>query len=256
MRSGATAMRLAASLALSTVLATALAAAEPAAPAFSVRAVQVLSSAPLPGDLPFELKPFGHETGFKIWFLVEGADIIGLDEKSLAITSLTAADGRDLAKQRNGKPTWKLDSFPKVSDDGRRAVFAIECSAEAFGQAESAKLAGRIGLLTGSERQEQELAFDPAKPSKAEVGKLALEFGAKGFGFGGGGDGYGIKISGPLATIASLEIVDGDKRIRSNGWSGSDGARTYQFEKPAGAAPKLAIAWWGRSAQVMVDLKR
>lgn len=246
-------MRLAACL----VLATALAAADPAAPApaFTVRAVQVLSSAPLPGDLPFELKPFGHETGFKIWFLVEGADIIGLDEKSLAITTLTTADGRDLAKQRNGKPTWKLDSFPKVSDDGRRAVFAIECGAEAFGQAESAKLAGRIGVMTGGDRQEQELAFDPAKPSKAEVGKLALEFGAKGFGFGGG-DGYGIKISGPLATIASLEIVDGDKRIRSNGWSGSDGARTYQFEKPAGAAPKLAIAWWGRSAQVAVDLKR
>lgn len=244
-------------LATALVCAAGLAAAEPAA--LAAKPVQISVGAPLPADLPFEAKPFGHEQGLKIWWLVQSEDLIGFDEESAKVTVMTL-DGKDIASSRSGKPTWKLDSFPKVSEDGKYAVFCVECSSDVFGKADAVKMAGSVVALTGSDRKDVELAFDPAKPSNADVGPLKVAFGAKGFsmpGFGGGdAASYGITISGPLQTIAAIAVVDGDAKLESHGWSGGGDQRSYTFAKPKGAAPKLKLSYWGTSARVQVAFKR
>lgn len=244
-------MRLAATLILATA---SLVAADP--PPLVAKPVQLTAGAVLPADLPFEAKPFGHEAGFKVWWLVQAADLIGFDEDSIVVTTLKAADGKDIATTRNGKPTWKLDSFPKVSDDGKYGVFSIECSADVFGQTDRVSMSGSLVALTGSDRKEVDLAFDPAKPSNADAGPLKIAFGAKGMRFGGGAETYGIQISGPLAAIASIEVRDGDAKLESQGWGGSGDSRTYNFAKPTTATPKLKLSYWGTSARVKVDFKR
>lgn len=232
------------------LLAISSAAAADGAP-LAARAVQFLACAPLPAEIPFGAKPSGYEPGFKIWFLVDGADLIGFQDDSLAITTLATADGKDLSTLRNGKPAWKLDMFPKVTDDGKYGIFAIECTADGFGQVDRARIAGSILAQTGSDRQKQDIPFDPAKPSTAKAGPLAITFGSAAF-----GGGYGISVKGPLSAIAGIEVVDGAKRTSHTGWSATNDERTYSFPKPVSAAPQLALTWWGRSSTVKVDIKR
>lgn len=226
------------------------------APILVAKPVQLTAGAVLPADLPFEAKPIAHEAGFKIWWLVQSADLIGFDKASLAISVLKTADGKDLANNRSGNPTWKLDSFPKVSEDGKYGVFAIECSADVFGQADRVAMAGTVVAITGSDRKVSELAFNPAKPSNADAGPLKVAFGAQGMGFGNAGDTYGIKVSGPLAAIASITVLDGDAKLEDQGWSGSGDSRVYNFAKPKTGAPKLQLSYWSKSARVKVEFKR
>jgi hypothetical protein len=245
-------MRLAAA---TLILASAvLAAADP--PALSAKPVQLTTGAVLPADLPFDAKPFAHEAGFKIWWLVQASDLIGFDEDSVVMNALKSADGKDLATTRNGKPTWKLDSFPKVSDDGKYGVFSIECSADVFGKTDRLSMSGTLVALTGSDRKEADLAFDPAKPSNVDAGPLKIAFGAKGMRFGGAAETYGIQVSGPLVAIASIEVRDGDAKLESQGWSGSGATRTYNFAMPKTATPKLKLSYWGTSARVKVEFTR
>lgn len=221
---------------------------------FTARAVQITSCAPLPSTVGFEAKPMGHQDGFVIWWLVQGADIIGVKEDSLAVTTLKTPDGKDLAQSRSGRPNWKMGAFPKATADGTCALFSLECSADVFGQAERLAIAGSVVVLTGGNPQTQELPFDPAKPSTAKAGPLTVTFGAKS-GFGDP-DSYGITVKGPLASIISMEIADGGSTRKSQGWSGMNDERTYHFPKPTAAAPKLALRWWGTSGEAKVELKR
>jgi hypothetical protein len=225
------------------------------APKATVKPVQFLVCAPLPAELPFSAKPFGHEPGFKIAWLIEGEDLIGISEGSLVVTALKTPDGKNLAVARNGSTTWKLGSFPKVSDDGRFAVFTIDCSAQAFGQVEQLSIEGSVAVMTGSDRRTEELAFDPEKPSKATVGPLTIDFGAKDdMPMMGGG--YGISVTGPREIISSIEIMDGGKRLKRRGSSYSNNVCTYQFDRPTNPAPKLQLAWWGKTGEFTLALKR
>jgi len=237
------------------VLATvALHAADP--PALVAKPVQVAAGAVLPADLPFKAKSFGIKPGFKVWWLVQSTDLIGFDEKSVVVTALKSADDKDIATTRSGKPTWKLDSSPKVSDDGKYGVFAIECSADAFGQIDRIVIVGTIVALTGSDRKDAVLAFDPAKPSETEAGPLKVSFGAKGLMSLGHSDNvYGIKVSGSLSSLARIAVLDGEAKLESQGWSGVGDSRVYNFTKPKNAAPKLMLSYWGDSTRVKVEFR-
>lgn len=226
------------------------------APILVARPVQLFTGAVLPADLPFEAKPFAHETGFKIWWLVQGADLIAFDEQSVVMTTMKSADGKDIATTRSGKPTWKMDSFPRISEDGKYAVFTIECSADVFGQSERVAMAGSVVAITGNDRKEVELAFDPSKPSNGDAGPLKVAFGAKGMGFSNVSDAYAIKVSGLLATIASIQVLDGEAKLEPQGWSGSGDDRIYSFAKPKHAAPRLKLAYWGTSGRIKVEFRR
>jgi hypothetical protein len=233
----------------------ALCAAEPAA--LTARPIQIVSCDRLASELPFEAKPMGYEPGFQIFYAVTGEDLIGFKDDSLAVDGIKTADGKDLGKSRTGKPTWKMGSFPKVTEDGKTGIFSLECSEVAFGKVESLKISGSVVALIGSDLQNKEIAFTVGKDAEQKLDSLTITFGGKGSAFGAmmGGEQkerIGVKIEGPLAVIAHLEIVDGERRLESRGWSGSDDARDYDFEKPTSATPKLAISYWKVFKEVKV----
>ncbi len=100
---------------------------KPAAGAQGLRArpVEIAVHAPRPKDLPDDLAFYGPEDGrYEIGYLVRGTGFSRVVKDSLRVSSATAG-GADVSKDAKGAPSWSLDPFPKVSDDGTAATFTL-----------------------------------------------------------------------------------------------------------------------------------
>lgn len=100
---------------------------KPAAGAQGLRArpVEIAVHAPRPKDLPDDLAFYGPEDGrYEIGYLVRGTGFSRIVKDSLRVSSATAG-GADVSKDAKGAPSWSLDHFPKVSDDGTAATFTL-----------------------------------------------------------------------------------------------------------------------------------
>ena len=100
---------------------------KPAAGAQGLRArpVEIAVHAPRPKDLPDDLAFYGPEDGrYEIGYLVRGTGFSRVVKDSLRVSSATAG-GADVSKDAKGAPSWSLDHFPKVSDDGTAATFTL-----------------------------------------------------------------------------------------------------------------------------------
>jgi hypothetical protein len=205
---------------------------------FTTRAVQFRASAPLPGTIPFEQQPLGHDTGFEIVYLVEGRDLTGVKQDSLQLTSLRARDGSDLSLTRTGASPVELGPFPKATEDGRYLLFSVQSGQDLFGRVDERSLAGSVVVFTGSRRASAELSLSPTSPPQA-LGPFQVQPAA-----GATGTEMGVTVTGPMAAlINALQIRDGRTvTAEQTSWDGSQ--KSFYF--PAGADPHASASTTGR----------
>jgi hypothetical protein len=225
---------------------------------FTVKPLMVQLGAPAGVELSFQDKPMGYETGYVIHLLVHGEGIAGIKDDSLAITTLAAADGKNLATGRTGKPAWKMGSFPKVTEDGKVAIFSIEGPDNLLGRVDGVTLTGSITLLLGSEVGTAATGEIDAKASKpvqfpgftVKTGHAASVIHM----LGGGGDDQGISVTveGNLGAIIEVKASQGGAALESSSSSSNDTWRTYDFSgKPAGTVAVTVTYWKDLKEQVL-----
>lgn len=208
------------------------------AAAFSARAVQFRSSAPLPGTIPFEKKPMGHNTGFEIVYLVEGRDLAGLKDDSLQLTALRGRDGSDLSLTRAGTSPVELGPFPETTDDGRHLLFSVRSGEDLFGRVDERSLRGSVVVFTGSRRTSGELDLVPTGGPQ-QLGPFQVEPTA-----GAMGGEIGVTVKGPLpALINVLQIRDG-RTVAAEGSSWDGTQKTFYFASGGDALPRVRLNYW------------
>lgn len=227
----------------------------------SCKPVMISACAELPASIDFQNRPMGYELGFKIVYLVEGEDLIGFKKDSLVITTITGADGKDLAKKRNGKPSWKEGSFPKTTDDGKFGIFEIEVSENQFGRTDGISVTGSITAFSGSDRQTRKVTLTVGEAKVEDVGGLKVHLVGGGAGaktekpsFFGGGDSFGVEVEGDINKLAEVELFDGTTKLEHQGTSWSDTQKTCNFTKPAGKTLTAEITYWNKLATVLVPI--
>lgn len=226
-----------------------------AEPALTIRPVQFISQAEVPEGAPRDARAIGFNTGFTIGYLVEGESIIGFNHESLKIEHILMADGKDIASKRNGKPNFKLGSFPAVSDDGKFGFFTMESEEHVFGKLDSIKVKGSIVVRTAAKLSS--IATAPhvlGSGDQEKVGDFTVDFGVvkqkektprfleEDF-----KKNNVITVTGSLAKISEVHLKAGDVEIKPDGYTTNDDRpRSYLFEKGEGAAPSavLTIKYW------------
>lgn len=232
-------------------------------PVVTCKPVMITSCAELPASIGFQERPMGYELGVRIAYLVEGEDLIGFKDDSLAVTAITTADGKNIANKRNGKPAWKQGSFPKTTDDGKFGIFTIEVSENVFGKTDGLSVSGTIVALSGSDRQTRKASFKLSEAKAEDVGglKVSLVGAKKGKEDAGtnpffGGGGFGVQASGDITKVAEVVMLEGTTKLDPQGssWSGSE--RTWNFGKPTGDSVTVEITYWNKLAAVTVPIGR
>ena len=214
-----------------------------------VKMAQIRSSAPLPADVPFDVKPMGYEPGFEIGFVIKGEGLASVKRNSLVMEHILTRDGVNLAESRTGRPAYEMGAFPKVSEDGRYAGFSVKVNQDAFGKVESLALKGSVILLMATQRATASATLTTAggEPVKAGPFTVAMHSG-QGDGMGGaffGGGQFGIQVSGPCDSIIDMHLLDGGRTTDSEGtMTEGHGPTVYFFPKPTQEQASLQINYW------------
>lgn len=226
-----------------------------------VKRVQIRSSAPLPSDVPFDVKPMGYELGFEIGYVVKGEGLASVKKNSLVMDHIRTRDGVNLAESRTGKPGYTMGMFPKVSEDGRYARFSVKVAQNAFGKVESLSMKGRITLLMATERETASAVLAVAGGESVEAGPftVAVQSGKSG-GMGGsffGGGQFGVQVSGPTDSIIDMKLLDGGRATDSEGtMTSGNGPTVYFFPKPTQDQATLEINYWTDMKEEIVSFGR
>ena len=206
------------------------------------------------GEVPFEVKPMGYDgPGVKLSFLVRGENLVAFTDDSVDIKSFKLADGKDIAKNRSGKPAWKQESFSKVSEDGKMGSFSVSFQGDVSGGVEGGTLDGSIKIVTASKSEEKEVEITLADKAPKEVGPFKV--GPGGGGLFGGGDGTAISVTGDYQGVIEVSVEDGGKKLESNMTSSSGKTKTYHFGKAEGKAVKVKIRYWTDMKEEALPIK-
>lgn len=214
-----------------------------------VRVAQYQVGATLPDGLPFEVKPMAHQPGLKLDLLVVAEDLVGFKDDSLKVESFTGRDGADLGTSRRGRPTWKMASFPSVSEDGRYGRVGIEVTGDLLGKVEGSRLKGSVVVRTGSETLE---GSGEVAAETVEIGPYRVSV-AKGGGMFGGG-GKGIRVQGDHGAIVSITAKAGDKELDSSGSSWSGDNKTFYFDGLESESCTVVLRYWKELKDVEVPI--
>ena len=235
--------------------------------ALIAKPIQITVCRPLPEELPQGLKPFGYEQGVKIFYLVEGDGLIGINDDSLNIEYIKDGAGRDISKKRNGKDDFELGSFPEASDDGKYLVFSIEIKSNQFGTAESLNIKGEIKGHSANVKRDLEIPIDmvskefqtngpysvinSANIPKDSNGMIGDAFAGMMF---GNRETTNIGIRGPMKNIISMDVYSGDKKLEKSGNSVDDEKRVYMFDKTSDAKLKVMVSYWDKVDVVSIKI--
>ena len=222
--------------------------------------VMISAGAELPASISFRDNPAFYNLGFEITYLVEASDLIGFKKDSLSITSITTADGKDLSKKHNGKPSYEIGSFPKTTDDGKYGFFQVKVSENQFGKLDNLKILGTIVALTGSDRQTKTLTMKLSETKIEEVAGLKISLNApmnnkanNDHPFSGGNS-LGVQVDGDFTKVADLTVLDGTSKLNTQGSSWSNTRKTYDFAKPAGDTVTIEVNYWNKSDTITVAI--
>ncbi len=216
-----------------------------------VSLIQYRVGASLGDEIPFEVKPMGHEYGAQLAFLVKGEGLVSFKEDSVAIDRFTSRDGKELSKSGNGKPNWKEGSFPKVSEDANLASFSIELRGDLMEKIEGGTLEGSVTMFAGGETDKGNGTLSKgAKP--VEIGPFKVSIGKPGM---FGGDGTAIKVQGDYASIIEIVVTDGGEKLNSSGSSWSGDTKTFSFDKAAGDKLEVSISYWKNLKEIKVPIE-
>ncbi len=231
---------------------------------FVVKPIMVQDCAPIGESLKFDEKPMGYEPGFKIFFLITGKDMTGFKKDGLSIEYIKGKDGKDISKSRTGKENYKMGSFPKVSDDGKKATFSIESDEDVFGSAESMQIRGKITMVSSTKSETlTSKELDATKNESQKTGNFTVTANPKadadGMMVDMGGNDKSLKVSvqGPMESISNISFVVDGKESKSNGWFGMDNSRTYTLEATKGNKVTVKISYWAdmKDTPVPFDIK-
>jgi len=205
-------------------------------PTFKVTPIQTVACDDLPNNLSFKFKPFGYSKGFQVHYLIEGENLVAIKKESLKVEYIKGKDGKDISKLR-GKDTYKLGSFPKVSDDGKYALFSVASKSNQFGKVDSLELKGSITLFSASKNEKKSLEATIGTTQK--IGPLSITVSQ---------DKYKdsrivVDVSNAHALI-DLKLIDGDKEYKAKNSSWRKQSRHYKFEKPKNTTFTLKASYW------------
>jgi len=227
----------------------------PPPPALKARMIQVLSCDDIPASVPFDAKPMQYEPGFRVWFLIEGADLVGFKPESLAISAMIDGAGKDISKKRNGSPAYKMGSFPKVSDDGKFAVFEVDGTENEFGRADQIKISGAVTMLTSTKRSEAKGELDLSLQRKVALGPFQASVGAGGI-FGNliasGSSQTPVLVDGDLSKLIDVKLFDGATELKHDMTSSSGSQKVYYFHKGESQKPTIVVSYWEDLKEVVV----
>lgn len=186
----------------------------------------VMSGAPLPPDVPFEAKPFSHETGLSVTWLVRAENIVDLKQDSMKLTTFTLAGS-------TGKPSsWKNESHKThVSKDGLWASFNLLAPGIAFDRTGQVQIVGTVTMIlaNGTETVDAPaLALDAKAPVKAGAYTIAIASG-KAF---GSDDNLTLQLTGNIQALKDVSVKADGKTLSNSGSMSSDNNKNMYFAKP------------------------
>jgi hypothetical protein len=209
----------------------------------NARPVQFRASAPLPGTIPFEKKPFGHSNGFEVVYLVEGRDLSGVKEDSLQLSALRGRDGSDLSLTRSGTSAVELGPFPQITDDGRFVLFSVRSDEDLFGRVDERSLTGTVVVFTGSRRETGELTLSPTSGPQ-RLGPFQVQPAA-----GATAAEMAVTVRGPMPALINVLQIRAGRTVTAEqtSWDGTE--KTFVF--PAGGEPsaRFRLNYWADLAE-------
>ena len=198
----------------------------------SAKLVSATAAAGIPEGADYQVKPMGYEYGVTLHFFVTGENMISFDKESL---------------KANG---WKLGSFPKVSDDGTQASFAIQKKGDYLGKVDSIKAEGSIMLFTGGETKTLTQTITVGDKA-VKVGPFKVNAGkSKGF-FGG----EGVHVKGEIKKIKEVKVLQNTKELDGQGSSWSDDAKTFNYKGLKGEV-EISVTYWPNLKKTEVSFSK
>lgn len=218
-----------------------------------VRLVQYQVGAALSDEVPFEVKPMGHQYGAILELLVSGEDLVAFRDDSLEITALNDRDGEPLVSGRGRNPGWKETSFPKVAEDGTVAKFGIEIAGDLMGRIEGAVVKGSIGMQTASEEESVREILEVGGPATS-FGDLEVKLSRR-KGFGGGPPTLGVVVVGDHAAVIEVTVEAGGGSLEGRGSSWSGDTKTFDFGEQDLDEAEVEIRFWSDVADIEVPFE-
>ena len=223
-------------------------AAQPAAPgaagAPKAKLAQITVNAPLPKEVPFDAKPFGWDAnaGYALTYVVKGTGLAEIDGASLKIDTATVG-GASIATTAAGKPAWHVgrSPSPRVAAGGEWGSFTVELAPEGGVKNALPTVHGSIDVVSSTGVSEKTASLAVAPVTTVSLGGLSFKA-SKAQNFFGGGESFGVEASGDLNTIASIELIDGNNPLQSNGMMQRSGATTYLFSTPGSDIVTLKVS--------------
>jgi len=223
---------------------------------FEVSLVQVQAGRPLGDEVPFDVKPMGHEPGAKLAFLVRGENLVAFKDDSVEIKSFKLGDGREWSRTRSGKANWEQESFAKVSEDGKVGSFTVKFPGDLFGAIEGASLEGTVTAITASKAEEKKIELTAGDKTRKPLGPFEISASEGGGGlFGGGSDGTSITITGDHKAVVEVTVADGGNKLDGNGSSSVNDSKTYHFDKAKGEKLDVTVRYWTDLKEEAVPFK-
>ena len=204
---------------------------------------QITVNAPLPKEVPFDAKPFGWDAnaGYALTYVVKGTGLAEIDGASLKIDTATVG-GASIATTAAGKPAWHVgrSPSPRVAAGGEWGSFTVEIAPEGGVKNALPTVHGSIDVVCSTGVSEKSAPLAVAPGTTVSLGGLSFKS-SKAQNFFGGGESFGIDVAGDLTKLASIEIVDGGKTVKSNGKM-QMGAVTYLFPTPSSDTVTLKVS--------------
>ena len=204
---------------------------------------QITVNAPLPKEVPFDAKPFGWDAnaGYALTYVVKGTGLAEIDGASLKIDTATVG-GASIATTAAGKPAWHVgrSPSPRVAAGGEWGSFTVELAPEGGVKNALPTVHGSIDVICSTGVSEKSAPLAVAPGTTVSLGGLSFKS-SKAQNFFGGGESFGIDVEGDLTKLASIEIVDGGKPLKSNGRM-QMAAVTYLFPTPSSDTVTLKVS--------------
>ena len=223
--------------------------------AFEVRLIQCQIGKPLGDEVPFEVKPMGHDNGVKLSYLVTGENLVAFKDDSVDIKAFTLGDGRQWARTRSGKANWKQESFSKVGEEGTLGSFTVSFPGDLFGAVEGSTLEGSITAITASKSEEGKAELEVGDKTLHEVGPFEVSAGGGGGLFGGGGNGTTINVKGDHQGVIEVVVMDGETKLDGSGSSWSGDSKSFHFDKAKGKKLAVTVRYWTDLKEVVIPFK-
>ncbi|MCL1887952.1 MAG: hypothetical protein FWF96_03665, partial [Kiritimatiellaeota bacterium] len=182
------------------------------------------------------------KTGCEINYAIKGNGLVDVDQESLAITSITSRDGRDLSKDKNGQPTWRLVTHATqlsrnrdyanikvfVATDEPLEIPVVKGSVTCF--CADNPLTETVDFATDEKEVEKQLgplAFSiPDDKDKSTLGG-AIRFTFNNQTVMKVGDAFFILMKGDRTLVTQIKIISGDQEFNSVGSMFTDNQTTY-----------------------------